>query len=268
MKISVLMASLARPGWDRYLSTMIDQTIPPDELVVVVDRHTDDLEKSQFAEKWPQIMFLFNAKNIGITASLNRGLAATSGTFVFRMDDDDCYRRDRIEKQLACFDQTGADLVASWAEGVLDDGDDGARYLIKCPVQDGDISAALNRRNILLHPSLAFRRSRIMALGGYDETFINAQDYALYLAAKRSGYRFAAVPKPLLQRRYNRASITVKRRYHQMMYSCAARALHHAHDGGRKEFLWTLLYYAGLAITPSWARRLRRRIFIFVGRGV
>lgn len=267
MTTSVLMATLARPGWDAHLPDLIDQSIPPDQVVVVIDRPTSAEEQSEYRAAWPGVTFVFNEANLGVPRALNRGLAVVTGDYVFRADDDDGYRRDRIEKQLALFDTTGADMVVSWAEGITT-GHEDKPYIIKCPITHDAICEALTRRNVLIHASLAFRRDMVMEIGGYDETFRNAQDYALYLAAMRAGLRFAAVPEPLVRRSYTGNSITIDNRYNQLMYSCAARVVHHAHSGERLEFLATLFQYARLAAIPPWARRLRRRIFAMFGRGV
>lgn len=267
MTTSVLMATLAAPGWDAFLPDLIEQSIAPDQVVVVIDRVTDEEERAHLIVSWPAVQFIFNEVNLGVPRSLNRGLAAVTGDYVFRADDDDGSRRDRIEKQLVLFETSGADLVFSWAEG-LAAGHETKPYSITCPTTHDPICAALMRRNILVHASLAFRREKVMALGGYDETFRNAQDYALYLAAIRAGLRFAAVPEPLVQRTYAGNSITIDRRYHQLMYSCAVRVIHHADSGDRWAFLSTLWAYARLAMIPSWARRFRRKMFALFGRGV
>ncbi len=267
MKVSALMATTAQPEWDKFLPTLISQTRPADEIIIVVDRKIDETDKDQFERNWPECTFLFNDKNIGLTASLNRGLKITSGEFIFRADDDDSYREDRIEKQLACFQETGADLVCSWAHGSAADGN-GRKYLIKCPTENGEIRRQLKRRNILIHSSLAIRREALTALGGYDETFFYAQDYALYFEAIRAGYKFAAIPAPLLVRYYRPENISVSRRYHQLIYSCAASVTHHAHSGDRFSFLVTAARYAILALIPSSVRRCRRHIFSLLGRGV
>jgi glycosyltransferase involved in cell wall biosynthesis len=266
VKTAVIMPTLAKPGWDRNLRSLLQQTAPADELIVVVDRSVSPEERQALEAGEPAIRFLFNPRNIGITASLNRALAATDADIVFRADDDDESLPTRFARQLACFAETGADFVASWAEGVSG-GDLARAYQIRCPTDDADIKAALVGRNVLVHPTLAFRRERILALGGYDETFVNAQDYGLYLAGLRAGYRFAAVPEPLVRRHYADDNISVKRRYNQLMYSCAARVVHHAATGDRRAFLATLASYARLAATPMWARTARRRLFKLVGRG-
>ena len=185
MKTSVLMATLGEDGWDRHVPSLLEQTCPPDEIIVVIDRVLEEQQKRGLRVRWPSITFLFNDTNIGQTRSLNRGLNIAQGDIVFRADDDDEYRPDRIKLQLLCFERTGADLVTSWAEGMVS----GSKkpYLIKSPTNDEEIKARLLSRNLLVHSSLAFQRKRISMLGGYDENFRFSQDYALYLAAIRSG---------------------------------------------------------------------------------
>ncbi len=266
MRTSVLMATLGEPGWDRFVPDLLAQTRPADEIIVVIDRPTGSPEQSALRAAYPQLRFLFNETNLGLTASLNRGLHAATGDIVFRTDDDDRSASERFARQLELFAAGGADVVTTWAEGVRDL--PGAEpWLIRQPTSDAAIRQALLGRNILVHASLAFRRDRVLALGGYDETFRHAQDYALYLAAIRAGLRFAAVPEPLVRRVYPETSITVARRYHQLMYSCAARLVHAAHSGDRGDFLRVVARYALLAATPAWLRRWRRALFQRLGRG-
>ncbi|SFS13142.1 glycosyltransferase [Sphingomonas jatrophae] len=265
MRTAVLMTTLGEAGWDRSLPSLLAQTRPADRIIVVIDRASDGAEQAAMTAAWPGVTFLFNAANIGITASLNRALAAADGADIcFRADDDDVSAPTRFERQIACFEATGADLVAAWATGTIETG---ATYAIRCPTEHDAIVAALAERNVLVHPTLAFRRASIVALGGYDETFRNAQDYALYLAAIRAGCRFAAAGEPLVTRHYHAGNISVKRRMNQLMYSCAARCVHVAASGDRRAFLRTLRHYAALAMTPMWARAARRRLFSLGGRG-
>lgn len=267
MRVSIIMPTLAEDDWDRHVPSLLGQTYPADEIIVVVDRPTDSTERAALALAWPGLRFVFNDRNLGITRSLNVALTAAQGDIIARADDDDESLPHRLERQLACFESTGADFVCGWGEGVTDNGPDPKPYLIRCPTEDAEIKSALKRRNVLLHPALAFRRDRILALGGYDETFVNAQDYGLYLAGIRAGYTFAAVGEPLVRRHYHAGNISVKRRMNQLMYSCSARAAHHAATGDRKAFLKTLAHYAFLAATPLWVRGLRRRVFGLLGRG-
>lgn len=257
MRCALLIPTLAHDGWDRWMPSNLEQTHQADEIIVVVDRATTESERKELATAWPTITFVFNVDNLGITRSLNVGLSATDADFIFRADDDDQSMPDRIERQLACFAETGADLVGGWAEGISRDG---GTFFERCPTSHDEITRALLRRNVLIHPTLAFRREAVTRIGNYDPTFINAQDYDLYLRGLRHGLKFAAVPAPLIRRRYHDGNITVRRRMNQLMYSCAARCVHHAATADRKAFLRTLAQYALLAIIPAWARELRRNV--------
>lgn len=262
---SILMGTLGGPGWDQHVQTLLDQTVPADEFVVVIDRATAASEREAFERRWPQIRFVFNDVNMGLTRSLNAGLRLATGEIVFRADDDDAYFPNRIERQLAVFATSDADLVSAWGEGIANGG---TPYLIGAPTEDAAIKAALLKRNVILHPALAFRKASIERIGGYDESFRYAQDYALYLAAIRADLRFAIVPEPLVRRFYHADNVGVSRRYRQLMFSCSARVQHCAHLGDRQLFLRTVAHYAALAATPRWARSARRKVFTVLGRGV
>jgi GT2 family glycosyltransferase len=263
---SILLVTRGDDGWDRYVPDLLGQSRAPDQFITVIDRATSASERRALAKQHPLLTFVFNDENIGLTKSLNRGLSVATGEVIFRTDDDDRSRADRIEKQLALMEAAKADLVCSWAEGVLE-GETAPPWTIDCPTDDAGLKRALHRRNVIVHASLAFRRDAILALGGYDETFRYAQDYGLYLAAIRAGLVFAAVPEPLVRRAYAADSITVSRRYHQMMFSAAARIVHSAHSGNVNDFLRVVARYAVLAATPPFLRRWRRRVFQLLGRG-
>jgi GT2 family glycosyltransferase len=265
-KTSVLLVTVGQPGWDRHVPAFASQTRPPDQIVVVIDRSTDADERAGMRVSQPDVEFVFNDDNIGLTRSLNRGLAVCRGEFVFRTDDDDLSLPRRVERQMAILEAGEADLVATWATGVTEGRED-APWLIECPVDDNGIREALQSRNVLVHASLAFRRDAVLALGGYDETFRYAQDYGLYLAAIRAGLKFAAVPEALVQRSYSPNSITLGRRYNQLMFSAAARVVHCAHSGDVKDFLKVVARYAVLAATPPWLRQARRKLFSLIGKG-
>jgi glycosyltransferase involved in cell wall biosynthesis len=264
-RVAVLLPTLGRAGWDEHLPALLGQTRAPDRIIVVIDREISAAERLDFQRRWPQVSFIFNDARLGITKSLNIGLAAAADADVIvRADDDDESFPRRIELQLDLMERDGADLVAGWAEGR---GESGGTYLIRCPTTHDAILDGLKKRNCLIHPALTFRRAPIMALGGYDETFVNAQDYGLYLASIRAGLRFSAVGEPVVKRFYHGNNISVERRMHQLMYSCAARAAHHAATGDRAAFIRSMLHYLQLAATPMWLRRARRRVFSIIGRG-
>jgi glycosyltransferase involved in cell wall biosynthesis len=266
MLATVLMATLAKEGWDRHLETLVGQTYSPLEVVVVVDRATSPEEQAALAAAHPEVRFVFNEANIGLTRSLNVGLRHARGEFIVRADDDDENARDRVAKQVAKYRETGADIVCAFARGVSEENPE-RDWLIDHPVEEAELKQALLRRNVIVHPAVSFRAESARRLGGYDESFRYAQDYGLYLAALRAGQRFAVVPEPLVTRLYSATSITVARRKQQMMYSACIRLLHAAENNDVKDFLATMVRRAAILLTPNRLRQWRRAVFQVVGRG-
>lgn len=54
----------------------------------------------------------------------------------------------------------------------------------------------------LIHPSIMFRREKILAVGGYDDGLRRRQDYELWFRAAQQGIRFGNIQKPLIQYRF------------------------------------------------------------------
>ena len=110
-KYSVLMSVYYKEK-PKYLKesidSMINQTIVPDEIVLVEDGPlTNELQEvlNSYEKKYPS---LFNRVkipiNVGLGLALNEGLRVVRNDLVARMDTDDLSKPNRCEKQLKVFD--------------------------------------------------------------------------------------------------------------------------------------------------------------------
>ena len=228
--------------------------------MVIVDNPSIDHSSFLINERAdPRLRLIFNDTNIGLTRSLRDGVKRATGEFVIRNDDDDLVDPARIERVEAFFDHnTDCDIMFTYAIGV--DPNTGNRWSIGGPTTHEGISENLLRRNFIMHSALAFRKSPIERIGSYSEAFRYAQDYELYLRALRRGLKFGALPEPLIEKIYTKASITVSKRTRQLLCSFAARLLNEA-ESPRSPKVWgTILAYVRLLAIPGWARALRRRI--------
>lgn len=234
------------------------------EVVLIIDNPDCIIEDFLSAEtlKDTRIKILRNATNIGLTKSLNRGIAVAAGDIIVRIDDDDIPDASRLDELAAYYDaHPTTDIVFSYARGV--DSSSGREWVIDGPTDHDGIRRKLEQRNFIVHSSLSFKKSSLEPLGFYNEAFRYAQDYELYLRALRNGLQFSCIPKVLVTRQYLPTSITVSKRKRQILHSMAARLLHCAQSDGDLSFWPTLLQYAVLLTTPNWARQLRRSL----GRG-
>lgn len=217
-KISVLITvySKDKPSWFKEsLSSILDQQ-SPDQLVLIVDGWVPDALKAiieDYEKKYPSIVCVVWLKeNKGLAHALNVGLKRCEYELVARMDSDDISRNDRLRIQLRYFSEDpGLDILGSPA---IDIDDQGRKIKEReVPFSHGEIYQ-LMWACPLIHPSIMFKKSRILAAGGYSEELKRRQDYELWFRCAELGYRFANTDEPLLEYRvtddsYKRNSFSV-----------------------------------------------------------
>lgn len=258
-RLSVIVPTMGSLHLEEIVGRLLAESVPA-EIIVMVDAPDLDCRAllPGFAGE-SRLRIVQNAENIGLTRSLNRAVEAACGEIIVRNDDDDIPAADRLAKTLAFFDaHPECDLVYAFATG-RDEGS-GAEWLIDGPVEDAAIKEKLLQRNFIVHSTLAFRKASLASIDWYDATFRYAQDYDLYLRSMRHGLTFGCIPERLITRIYHDRSITVSRRRRQMLFSFAARLIHHAQADDPVRPWPTILGYAKLLLIPDWLRALRRRL--------
>ena len=188
--------------------SILDQTFTDFEFVIVNDASTDGSREIVGAHADPRIRLVDNPKNLGLTRSLNRGLALARGQYVARFDANDLSRRDRLIRQVAFLDAYPDVLaVGSRARLIRRNGRVVRRSRIVPALTREGIDWALMFYAALLHPASMFRRSAVERLGGYDERFVSAQDMDLWSRLAAVG-RLANLPQPLVDLRVDPGSIS------------------------------------------------------------
>jgi glycosyltransferase involved in cell wall biosynthesis len=87
------------------IESIINQTYKNLEIVLINDGSTDSTTEllNQYSEKDKRIKIILNPVNLGLIASLNKGVAAATGDYIARMDADDISVLDRVEKIMNAF---------------------------------------------------------------------------------------------------------------------------------------------------------------------
>lgn len=200
---SVLLSLYAKES-PTFLASSLDsifhQTLLPTEIILVKDGPlTAELDAivSDYAVRYPVLKVVALPQNQGLGRALNEGLKHCSYDIVARMDTDDISKPDRFEKQIAVFRKhPELDLVGAW----IDEFEEDIHHVIsirKLPERHEDVMSYATRRNPVNHPVVMFRKSAVLAAGGYQH-FPLFEDYFLWVRMLKNGAKFYNIQESLL----------------------------------------------------------------------
>jgi glycosyltransferase involved in cell wall biosynthesis len=200
------------------MQSVLRQTWPDFELIVVDDGSTDGTPEAAAGVADPRIRLVANPGNLGAAAARNTGIRAARGAWVAFQDSDDEWLPLKLEKQMARLLVPGADFVAAYcgmlvigsAEGgELPGGRPQVAYVPRpdlSPVE-GNILTTLMRASIVSTQTLVARRDLLLEIGGFDAAMRALIDRECMLRLAQLG-PFACVDEPLVLQRFSPNSIT------------------------------------------------------------
>lgn len=198
-KYSVLM-SLYKKEKPEYLrlaiDSMINQTVPPDEIVIVEDGPLTD-ELYAVLDEYPMLHRVKNETNLGLGISLQKGLLATKNDVVARMDTDDIAGISRCEKQLEFLNSNpDISVVGGQIEEFIGSPDHIVAKRI-VPLKDIELKEFNKKRCPFNHMTVMFKKKDITEAGSYQDWFWN-EDYYLWNRLALAGKKFANLPDVLV----------------------------------------------------------------------
>ncbi len=205
---SVLIAAYQAAGMiAEAVESALGQSSPPYEVVVCDDGSTDDIEGA--LAPYRERIVLLRKENGGGASALNAAARAAAGEFVAILDADDGYAPERLEAlgELAA-SRPDLDILATDAYLIVD-GRPAARFCERTPFAVAAQRAEILDRCFLVAP--AVRRSRLLAAGGFDESFRIAYDWDCWIRLILDGSRAGLVDEPLYLYRFDGPSLTARR---------------------------------------------------------
>jgi glycosyltransferase involved in cell wall biosynthesis len=188
------------------VESILVQTWPDFELLIIDDGSTDAGPEIVSALHDHRIVMLRNERNMGVAATLNRGLDVARGRLIARMDADDISLPDRLERQVRFMD--GHPLVGISGGWVRLFGGGELPYTCRVPSDCDDVAAYMLFENSLWHVTAIMRKSAmIQASLQYDSNFSRSEDYDLWTRAN-SFYPLANIGHTLVQVRRHKGSVT------------------------------------------------------------
>jgi glycosyltransferase involved in cell wall biosynthesis len=223
MKFSVLMSLYINENpvyLGLSLQSLEEQTRSPDEIVLVQDGPISKEQEEIIAHyrKILPVKDIIIQKNQGLSKALNIGLENCSNEWVARFDTDDICLPERLELQAKYIaENPSADIVGGFARRMDENGKVGEK--IKVPVGSETIRKLIWTCP-MIHPTVCYRRDKILAAGGYDpDAGPRQDDYDLWFRCAAAGYEFHNIPQPLLLYRFTEANMrrnSLKVGYHRL----------------------------------------------------
>lgn len=97
----------------RCLDSLLSQSAPPSEILVIVDGATDDSLRiaREYAGRHATIRVI-EQENVGLGATRNRGIRESTGDYILFVDSDDALRRGALELIAKRIEESAPDMVA------------------------------------------------------------------------------------------------------------------------------------------------------------
>ncbi len=204
--VSVVVANWnGRPYLERCLASLVTQTYPAVE-IIVVDNGSTDGSVAWLAESYPAVAVIPNTENRGFAAASNQGIAQARGAYVVLLNNDAWAEPQWLAALVAAAESdarvgmvASLMLLADRPEVV----DSAGICVDRCGIswdRAGGLSAAY--RGLLslavFGPSAGaglYRRELFEDVGGFDEDFFAyLEDVDLAWRARRRGWQVAYAP--------------------------------------------------------------------------
>ncbi len=225
---SVLMSVYAgeNPAFLREaIDSMYRQTIPTDDFVLVCDGPlADGLEAilTSTLQRFPDSFHVVHLpEHRGLAPALNAGLRHCRHELIARMDSDDISDPQRCAHQLSRFREDPGLAILSGTVAEFEDSPANITGQRALPAAYPDICRFSRKRSPFNHPAVMYRKSAVLAAGGYDESYPYFEDYDLWIRMLQTGFRGENLREPIL---YMRAGTGMCRRRSGPDY--ARRMLH------------------------------------------
>ena len=211
------------------IESVLKQSFADFEFIIIDDASTDKSLKiiKKYARKDSRIRVITNDINLGIGGSRNIGLEIARGEYMAVADSDDISLPERFAKQVQ-FLEKSPDYCGLGTEVIYIDPEGsplhvGSHYYSNEQIND---QLLLGNGDAIPHPSFICKTDILQKIGGYDATFIGAEDLDLYLRLAEIG-KLANLEDILVRIRRRQTSISHQRSdlWQEMKYKALAKTM-------------------------------------------
>jgi glycosyltransferase involved in cell wall biosynthesis len=194
----------------RYLGEAIDsvlgQSRPPDELVVVDDGSLD--ETSAVLAGYGERITAIRQSRLGNASAVNRGIASVGGDYVAFLDADDLWTPEKLAVQVPLLERDERlDAVFGLVQQFLSPDAD--------PTLAGEVVIPREPQPGISRPAMLIRRSALDRVGPFDEGRSNGDFTDWYARALEEGLESHVPHVVVARRRIHGANLGIRQRDRQ-----------------------------------------------------
>jgi len=193
------------------IGALIDQDYPNIELIIIDDGSEDDTVQ-RIEEMIPScrarfVRFEFRARpNRGLTKTMNEAMEWAKGYYFAMIASDDVLRPNKTSVLVGCIE--GDDALAGVFSGCELIDDRGSIVgMIQPRAGSYDFDDIMDRKATIVTPSQLLRLDLVRAVGGYAQD-LYFEDWYMWLALTKRGFKLKVVPEVLVQYRQHVGSMS------------------------------------------------------------
>jgi glycosyltransferase involved in cell wall biosynthesis len=208
LKISVIVPLYNKEQYvEQTLRSILDQTIPCDEIIVINDGSTDDSENMVRKINHPLIS-IYSQENAGVSAARNKGIELARNPWIAFLDADDYWLPDYLERiygLIQSYPECKAYATAFFLKNIVN-----GNLLESVPVKlhfksqsglMGNYFQAATYSHPPVHSSaIVVRKDLIQFLGGFPEGVTSGEDLITWARiALTTSIAYSTIPSTVFQ---------------------------------------------------------------------
>jgi glycosyltransferase involved in cell wall biosynthesis len=173
------------------LRSVADQTYPNIQLIVIENGSTDGTwhRLKDVLEGNKAVTLIRNELNVGLCRAFNQGLAIAKGKYIIDLSGDDIFFANRIERQVAVFEQLDSDYAVLFSNATqIDTRGNFVKYHYPVdelgrsiwPIPSGNVYSHVLQRYFISTPTMMIRTSVLTEMNGFDEN-LHFEDFDFWV---------------------------------------------------------------------------------------